>query len=998
MDQVRRTGDLLKIKEEYESERAKWKREVLICGGSTCADCDCGMIEKAIEAALKENHLEDEVRVLKTGCMGLCGKGPLLLVEPDGILYTSMTPTKAEDMVFRHLLSEEICEEYTFYDNEWKMHVPKLEDISFFRDQVRAALRNCGMMESGSLKAYIARDGYKAAAKALRNGNPQEILSALKKSGLTSREEPGVLVGNQWESARKEPSKDGEKLVICNTGDSGMTLNMPLLEGDPHSIIEGMILAGFAIGANKGIIYVRTGYNLATERMTNAIRQAEDAGLLGTNLFESGVDFTIELCIHNRIFIWKEELSNCPKVITEEETLSKVPFLLTNEAAFRNDTRIFTLKGAVRNQGIIEVSKDAVIGDIVFVMGGGMAGKKEFKGVHCGGTTAGFLSKKHLNTPMNYEKMAKLGIHLDGKELFVLDEDTCMVDQVRQFLAFFQEHGCNKCRGCENTMKEIGEILERIQRGKGEAEDLLQLRKLAADLQQNAVCLPGKAAANPVLTALDYFEEEFKAHINEKHCMTGSCPELQTCPCQNACPANVDISGFVTLLALGREEEAYELIREENPFPAVCGRVCSHPCENYCPREKVDETVNIRALERRAGEFVLQGKHKEQSAESTGKRVAVIGAGPSGLTCAYYLARSGHQVDLYDGEPEAGGVMYWGIPEFRLPNDILAKEMEAIEESGVTLHLNTMVSNASPDKITMANEISLEEIKGCFDAVYIAVGNTVIRRLGIEGEDLNGVENGLSFLKRVGLKKDLSVPRRLVVVGGGSTAMDSARVAKRLGARSVTLIYRRTENDMTVGEKELEEAREEGIEIITMASPIAFSGSNGVVSRVHCKKRKPTTYGEDGHRLTIQIDGSDFNLDCDGVIVAVNQDIGHRFYPEESFSTGINELINQNNDEGIFVEEDDTPWGANGVIQAIASGKKAAEKLDRYLGGTGALGRRKMNTPEALENILEPHERFSGRYLSVKERKENFNEVALGLHKLDAWGEAMRCLHCEKTR
>ena len=1032
LNKLKSFEDLLKVKEAYIEKQKGFEHTVLVCGGAGCISSHCKEVQDSLAHALESNGLVGKVNVMVTGCMGTCAAGPVLLVEPEGIFYTEMNPDKVEDMVSRHLVQREVCEEYTFYDNEQHCHIPKLEDISFFKEQVRIALRNCGRMEFSSLEAYISRDGYGAIARALRQMKPADVVDTLKASGLRGRGGAGFPTGVKWEAGMKAVSEDGRKFMVCNAdeGDPGAFMDRSLLEGDPHGIIEGMMLGGYAIGAAKGYVYVRAEYPIAVERLSNAIEQAREAGLLGENILGSGMDFDLEIRIGAGAFVCGEETSllasiegkrgeprqkppfpfekglfDCPTIINNVETLANVaPIILNGAEWYRqfgteksSGTKVFALAGDIVNAGIIEVPMGILLGDIIYKIGGGIMGGKKFKAIQSGGPSGGCLTREHLNTPVDYESLAALGAIMGSGGLVVMNEDTCMVDTARYFMDFIRDESCGKCLPCRNGTKRMLEILERITEGKGKEGDLELLEELAETIKQTAMCGLGQTAPNPVLSTLKYFRHEYETHIFDKHCEAGVCAELQIAPCRNACPANVHVPGYMSLLAFGRIDEAYQLIRQENPFPSVCGRVCTHPCESHCRRSQVDEAVSICSLKRFIGDYALRdGYHVPMVSPQppTGKKISVIGAGPSGLSCAYYLANLGHEVDVYEAESVAGGVLYWGIPEYRLPKEVLAKEVRAIEKSGVKIHLN----------VKIGQDISFEVMRASSDAVYIGIGTQVSRLLDVPGENLEGVESGLGFLKRVGLKRDLSVPKRLVVIGGGSTAMDVARTAVRLGAYEVTVVYRRTENEMPAGAEEVVEAREEGIRIITLASPVEIIGENNKVSGVHLVRRKLTDYGKDGRRRTAHIDGSDFVIECDGVISAVNQDVDHQFYKttqvdmNEGGKLSVSKFTSQTSEEGIFAGGDTSPWGANVVIHAIADGKRAAINIDKYLGGSGELNKGQwFDIPvPADDEVTEPHMRFPVRKLAVEDRIDNFREVACGFHKLDAMGEALRCLHCDK--
>ena len=1024
MDAVKNRDDLLSIKEEYLRRQKSYRRQVLVCGGAGCISSNCGEVRDALIKSVSTYKLDDEVKVMVTGCMGTCAMGPVILVEPEGIFYTKMNPEKAEDVVARHLLKDEVCEEYTYFDEDEGVHVPRMEDIPFFKGQVRVALRNCGHMEYASLEAYISRDGYGALARALSEMTPARVVEEMKASGLRGRGGAGFPTGVKWEAGMKAVSEDGRKFMVCNAdeGDPGAFMDRSILEGDPHSIIEGMMLGGYAIGASKGYVYVRAEYPIAVERLGNAIDQARKAGILGENVMGSGFSFDLEIRIGAGAFVCGEETSllasiegkrgeprqkppfpfekglfESPTIINNVETLANAaPIILNGSQWYRGfgteksaGTKVFALAGDIVNAGIIEVPMGTILGGII--------GGKKFKAIQSGGPSGGCLTKTHLNTPVDYESLSSLGAIMGSGGLIVMNEDTCMVDTARYFMDFICDESCGKCLPCRNGTRRMLEILERITEGKGRPEDLELLEELAGTIQQTAMCGLGQTAPNPVLSTLKYFRSEYEAHIYEKHCSAGVCAELQTSPCRNACPANVFIPGYMSLLAAGRTEDAYRLIRQDNPFPAVCGRVCTHPCEDHCRRAQVDEPLAICSVKRFIGDYALRDEYNVPLVEprpATGKRISVIGAGPSGLTCAYYLANMGHEVHVYEAESVAGGVLYWGIPEYRLPKAVLQKEIHAIERSGVQIHLNTRIGS----------DITFEDMKKQSDAVYIASGTQVSRLLDVPGEDLKGVESGLGFLKRIGLKRDMSVPNKLVVIGGGSTAMDVARTAVRLGTSEVTVIYRRSEKEMPAGKDEIIEAREEGVKLIAMASPVEFLGADGKVTGIHLVRRKETDYGSDGRRRTAHIPDSDFFLECDGIVTAINQDVDHQVYRTTHVEVAkngkldIGRFTSETGESGVFAGGDVSPWGANVVIHAIADGKKAAMKIDQYLGGKGELNMGEwFDIPEIADiEVNEPHKRFPTRCLSVEERKDNFREVNCGFHKLDAMGEALRCLHCDR--
>ena len=953
----------------------------------------------------------------------------MLLVEPDGVFYTKMDPEKVAEVVEKHLVRNQIVEEYTFYDAAQKKRVPMIDDISFFKQQVKVVLRNCGRMEYASLAAYIARDGYAAIGKAVTSMSREQVVGEMKKSGLRGRGGAGFPTGVKWEAGMKAVSD--QKYMVCNAdeGDPGAFMDRSVLEGDPHSIIEGMMLGGYAIGADKGYVYVRAEYPLAVERLGVAIEQARAAGLLGAPLFGTDFQFDIEIRIGAGAFVCGEETSllasiegrrgeprqkppfpfeaglfEKPTIINNVETLASVAPIIYKGADWyaaigtekSKGTKVFALAGDVVNTGIIEVPMGTVLGDIIFKIGGGIPNGKGFKAIQSGGPSGGCLTKEHLNTHVDYESLQALGAIMGSGGLIVMNEDTCMVDTARYFMDFIVDESCGKCLACRVGTKRMLEILQRITEGKGEEGDIEMLEELAETLKQTAMCGLGQTASNPVLSTIRYFRDEYETHIRAHHCDAGVCSNLYTSPCRNACPAGVNVPGYMSLVAAGRYMDAYRLIRQDNPFPAVCGRVCTHPCERHCRRGTVDEPLSICSIKRFVGDFALRDEleiPKEAPVFPTGKRVAVIGSGPSGLSCAYYLARLGHAVDVYESEEVAGGVLHWGIPEYRLPNSVVDKEIRAIESAGVRIHLNARIGSREGCVMT------IDELMAANDAVYVAIGTQKSKRMDIPGEDIPGVESGLAFLRRVGLDRDRSVADELVVVGGGSTAMDCARTAVRLGAKSVTVLYRRTADEMPATEEDVREALEEGVKLLTLTAPVEVLGGLSAVSGIRVTKMKQGDFGRDGRRRTSAIEGSEYVIPCTGIVTAINQELDAESLPtvdgEKGFTT--DKFTASTKREGMFAGGDAAPWGAAVVVNAIADGKKAAANIDKYLGGSGELKRGEpIDIPVIAVGEVTEHGRFPTRSLSAEQRKDSFCEVACGFHPLDAMAESLRCLHCDR--
>lgn len=1020
-------ADLDKIKSSYLKIRDAAKFRLLVCAGAGCVSSGCKSVRKALEAELDRVGLANKTLIHETGCLGSCHLGPTLVVEPGGVLYTKLQPDHIARIVREHLLGGRIVEELCYYDAERERYVPHLAEIDFFRRQMRIVTARCGSMPYDSIEAYIAHDGYYALAEVLKKRTPLSVIEEIKRSGLRGRGGGGFPTGVKWEAGYK--AKADQKYIVCNAdeGDPGAFMDRSLLEGDPHAIIEGMAIGGFAIGATKGFVYVRAEYPLAVERLAHALAQARSVGLLGRNILDSGFDFDIEIRIGAGAFVCGEETAlmasvegkrgeprqkppfpfesgifGKPTIINNVETFANVPIILLKGAEWfasigtekSKGTKVFALAGAVENTGIVEVPMGITLGEIIYDIAGGVRKGKPFKAAQTGGPSGGCLTAEHLNTPIDYDSLVHLGTIMGSGGLIVMNTDSCMVDVARFFMDFVQDESCGKCVPCRIGTKRMLEILERITKGQGKPGDVELLEELAVTCKETATCGLGQTAGNPVLSTIRYFRHEYEEHINDKHCSASVCADLFKAPCQNACPAGVDIPGYVALIAAGRPRDAYYLVRRENPFPAICGRVCTHPCESKCRRAQLDEPVAICDLKRYAADYVFQNEEPRLDLVFPKKpqSVGVIGAGPSGLTCAYYLARLGYSVTVYESLPVPGGMLASGIPEYRLPKSILQKEIRMIEQVGVKILTSTEVGR----------DVTFDELRRTHDAIYIATGTQFPNKANLPGEDKPGVYHGLSFLREVNLGNRVDIGKRVVVIGGGSTAFDAARTALRLGAEKVTILYRRLIDDMPADKREIEEAIEEGIEIRQLVSPVEFIG-NGHVQGVRCVRMTLRGFDSSGRRKPQPVEGEEFVIEADTVIPAISQHSDLPFIDKSEVRTtrwGTLETdprTMMTSMEGVFAGGD-VVRGPDVVITAIADGKKAAQNIDKFLGGTGELNKGEpieIPAPSEEKEVAE-HERFPMRSLDPEARKRNFREVVVGFHKLNAIAEAMRCLRCDR--
>jgi NADH-quinone oxidoreductase subunit F len=1003
-----------------------FRSHILVCSGTGCQASGSLPLKDAMEQEIARRGLDKEVKVIETGCFGFCRFGPNMMVYPEGVFYCGVQKEDVVELVEEHLVKGRVLERLLYREPETKSVVVDFEDIPFFKKQTRIVLENCGIINPESIEEYIARDGYFALAASLRM-KPEEVVDIVKRSGLRGRGGAGFPTGLKWEFTAK--AQGSPKYVLCNAdeGDPGAFMDRSTIEGDPHRVLEGMAIAGYAVGASRGFVYIRAEYPLAVERLFRAIDQARGKGLLGKNILNSGFDFDIEVRLGAGAFVCGEEtalmnsvmgmrgeprprppfpansgLWNKPTVINNVETYSNIPTIVRKGpewfAAMGTEkskgTKVFALAGKINNNGLAEVPMGTTIGEIVFDIGGGLSDpRKKFKAVQTGGPSGGCIPAQFLNTPVDYESLALLGTIMGSGGFVVMDEDTCMVDLAKFFLEFVQSESCGKCAPCRIGTKRMLDILKRISRGEGKEGDIELLLELGETIKQTALCGLGQSAPNPVISTIKYFREEYEAHIKDKRCPASVCASLFEAPCQNTCPAGVDVPIYVDLIRQGRYADAYEEIMRENPLPVVCGRVCNHPCESKCRRAQLDDPIAVRELKRFAADYAvsLNGRKPRATRKAaTGKRVGIVGGGPAGLTAAYYLALQGHSVTIYEALPVLGGMLAVGIPEYRLPKKTLAKDIEAITSLGVEVKTGVRVGK----------DISWEDLKGRHDAVFVAIGSHKDQTMGMPGEDLPGVISGVTFLRDIALDKKVDLSgKKVVVVGGGNVAMDAARSARRLGAESVTVVYRRRKADMPAQLEEIEDAEEEGIIFNTMVNPTALKG-NGRVQAVTCVVMKAGEFDSSGRRRTSPAEGSEFDIPCDVFIPAIGQVTDLDGFKESGLEFGRNVFkadtrTMATNEAGVYAGGDCVSGPAT-VIEAIEAGKRAARSIHAYLGGHGDVvppsrHERRLSGPINEEKTSRVHAKKAPMSL----RLGSFAEVELGFDESMAKREASRCLRCD---
>ena len=538
------------------------KRDILVCGGTGCTSSDSLQIIENLKAEIEKAGLSDHAMVHLTGCFGFCAMGPIVKVYPDNVFYVHVKPEDAAEIVQSHIANNQVVERLLFEEPALDhQKVQKHEDMAFYKKQLRIALRNCGHINPEDITEYIANDGYLALAKCLEEMTPQEVIEEMKKSGLRGRGGAGFPTGVKWESASKNPAVNGKKFIVCNAdeGDPGAFMDRSLLEGDPNSVLEAMAIAGYAVGASQGYIYIRAEYPLAIDRLKIAIAQAEEAGVLGDNILGTGFNFKIELKYGAGAFVCgegtalinsiegkrgeprmktfsssKHGLWQAPTSVNNVETFGNVPAIINKGADWfasygtedSKGTKVFALGGKVNNVGLVEVPMGTTLREIVYEIGGGIPNGKEFKAVQTGGPSGGCISARDLDTPIDFKSLASIGSMMGSGGMLVLDETDCMVDISKFFLEFTVDESCGKCTPCRIGNRRLLEILNKICRGNGTEEDLVNLKSLATIIKNTSLCGLGKCAPNPVLSTLDCFYDEYLAHVKDKKCPAAKCQSM----------------------------------------------------------------------------------------------------------------------------------------------------------------------------------------------------------------------------------------------------------------------------------------------------------------------------------------------------------------------------------------------------------------------------------------------------------------------------------------
>jgi len=1031
----------------------------IVIPAGTCGQASgAGDLVRVAKREILARGLVETVRLRVTGCHGFCQMEPSVLIEPERTFYPKVS-LEAMARIVEAVAGGEVLTELLFVDPETGEAVEKQDDIPFFRGQVRRLLACNEKVDPIRIHHYIETGGYEALVEILERGAGEWIIQEVKESGLRGRGGGGFPTGVKWELLAKQPSRRG-KFLVCNAdeGDPGAYMDRSILEGNPHGIIEGMVIGACATGATEGVVYVRAEYPLAIRHLRVALEQAREHGLLGEDILGSGLSFDISIVRGAGAFVCGEEtamirsiegrmgeprqrppypiqkgIDGKPTGINNVETWANIPLVIRRGAkefagiGTKNNsgTKIFSLVGKIRNTGLVEVPMGITIRQIVYDIGGGPAGKARIKAVQTGGPSGGCIPADRFDLPIDYDSLAEAGSIMGSGGMIVMDQNTCMVDVAKYFMNFLKDESCGKCLTCRKGTQRMHEILDDVSGGAGTPEHLDLLEELALAVKDTTMCGLGQTASNPVLSTLRYFRDEYERHVVDKRCDAFVCTDLVGAACQAACPLDTEAWRYVALIARGEYEEAYQVMRRANPFPATCARVCDRKCEQHCQLgTSGDDPVAIRALKRFVTDRVSPSAYhpvKAPRSISGAGRVAVVGAGPAGLAAAHYLSLLGHKVTVFEAQAEPGGMLISCIPSYRLPRGIARREIESLLDDNITVRCGTALG---PD-------LSIDDLfADGFGAIFLAMGADKSWKLDIPGEELAGVYSSMEFLKAFNLRNQELAGGHVAIVGGGNSAVDAARVAVRQEkVQSVSLLYRRTDREMPAYAEEVEAAIEEGIRLETLVSPVRiryieaareegirvetmvepvriYSRAERLVG-IECIRNRLGDVDAGGRRSPVPIPGSQFSMSLNTLIVA----IGER--PDSDCLTsmglklgrggrlGVDRRTFATDREGVFAGGD-LVTGPNTVADAIAAGKKAAGVIDRCLRGEPLVQEPRTALPEVFVEPIEVGEeqrdqaaRAEPPTIGVESRKKNFGEFEMALSPEQAHAEARRCLRCD---
>lgn len=1021
----------------------KWKDienasiPIIRVGVATCGlAAGAGEVIEAIEDELKKLNLN--VKIINVGCIGCCYAEPIIDIQKPGkprILYNYVTPDKAREIIRDYIVNDNPRPDLAMgtIGKEIVEDIPKFFELPYYKLQVRLATENCGTIDPRDIDQYIANGGFEGLRKAF-SMKSDDVIEEVKKSGLRGRGGAGFPTGVKWGFCRG--AKGSPKYLVCNAdeGDPGAFMNRSILEGDPYRALEGMLIGGYAIGASECYIYCRAEYPLAIELITNALEQMEKDGLVGDNIMGTDFNFHFHLFLGAGAFVCGEEtalmasimgkpgrpvtrppfpaisgLFKKPTNINNTETWSHIPWILrhgADEFAMYGTekckgTKTLSLTGKVLRTGLIEVPMGITVNEIIYEIGGGMKDNATFKAIQTGGPSGGSVPYYLGDTAVDYEALTALGTIMGSGGMVTMDDRTCMVDMSKYFLGFTRSESCGQCTPCREGTKQMYRILDRITRGEGKPEDLPLLKEMSEIIIDSSLCGLGQTLGKTVLTTATYFPEEYEEHINKKYCRARICKRLSSAPCQAACPVGIDVPSYNALIAWGRFDDALEMIRMDNPFPAVCGRLCPRPCEKDCERAETDKAISIRALKRFVADHeIKRGRRKKifiPNPITHEEKIAIIGAGLTGLSAANELRKEGYPVTVFESKPFAGGMLRIAVPDYRIPPQVVDWEIGILEKDvGVEIKTN----------VTIGKNLTIEDLKKQnYKAILVAVGAQKPVDLKLKGSEAESYINAIEFLKRV-KAGDREKPGDLVaVIGIDHTAVDAARTAVRLGSK-VTIIYTRSKEQLPIEEDILKEAEDEHIKFQYLALPTeVIRRRDGSIKAVKCMQTELQEPDDTDRVRALPIEGSELLVPATTVMVSNGMetdlsDLSYKLTTNEVGTVTVDPITFMTEEKGIFAAGDAVA-GPTTVIEAMSAGQKAAASIKCYLNGEEFkepykfVKPRMRIEPAEVEEEIETFERPDESVQPAEERLFDFNEVRTGLTDKLAVCEAKRCMRCD---
>ncbi|UCF78006.1 MAG: FAD-dependent oxidoreductase [Candidatus Eiseniibacteriota bacterium] len=1036
MEKLKSSESLKELRETFRGSRDLSVPTIVITAGTCGQASGANDLIRVTKRELLSRSLTEKIHLRITGCHGFCEMEPSIIVEPYDHFYPKLS---IEGMVkiIDAVSKGQTVEELLYADPKTGKPVLKMSEMQYYKSQVRTILDRLEKIDPIRIDDYIENGGYQALADVLMRGDPEWVVAQVKTSGLRGRGGGGFPTGLKWELLAKQ-TNGKEKFLVCNAdeGDPGAYMDRSVLEGNPHAIIEGMVIGAFATGASEGVVYVRNEYPLAIKHLIIGLRQARERGLLGPSILGTAFSFDIRLVRGAGAFVCGEETAMMrsiegkmgeptqrppypvqkgifgkPTAINNVETWANIPVIIGEGAekfakiGTKNNsgTKIFSLVGKIKNTGLVEVPMGVSINQIVHDIGGGPVGSRKIKAVQTGGPSGGCIPAKLFDLSIDYDSLTKAGSIMGSGGMIVMDEGTCMVDVAKYFMNFLKDESCGKCFTCRKGTQRMYEILDDISRGQGTSESIDLLEELANAVKDTTMCGLGQTASNPVLSTLRYFRHEYIRHISKKKCDAFVCKELVGAPCQSACPLGTEAWRYIAHVGRGEYEEAYRAIREPNPFPSVCARVCSHPCEDVCRAATTgQQSIAIRAMKRFVTDRVKPSAHKPLRIARIHKdalAVAIVGAGPAGLSAAHYLSLSGCKVTVFEAEAQPGGMLLIGIPAYRLPRDVLRREIDSLIDENVTLRCG----------VALGRDVTIDSLfQDGFKAVFLAMGAYKSQPLNVDGEDTDGVLAAMEFLKAFNLHGKELAKGHVGVIGGGNSAVDSARVALRQkGVESVTIIYRRTRQEMPAFKEEIEAALEEGIGFEMLASPVRVLSKDQRLAAVEVVRNELGEIDASGRRRPVPVPGTERTVCLDTLIVAIGEKPDIDYVSSMGLEISKWDTLRADPEtlstvrHGVFAGGD-VVSGPNTVVDAIAAGKKAARVIGRFLRGEDLEEPYAVRLPEFFIEPLTTHEEEPGESARAKPptvpaklRKRDFVEVEGALSVKNAKQEAKRCLRCD---